>query len=53
MKTTPHIYVAAPFFNDQQLGWVESVKDNIIQAGRKYYSPKDVNLFENGQGFDP
>jgi len=47
------VYIAAPFFNPEQLAWVEKTKELLAKLDMNFYSPKDVNLFENGKGFDP
>ncbi len=47
------IYIAAPFFNEEQTLKVETIKTILKNLKLTFYSPKDVNLFENNKGFDP
>lgn len=41
-------YIAAPFFNPKQLEIVEQVKGVLDAAEISYFSPKDENLFKQG-----
>lgn len=44
-------YIAAPFFNVQQIKVVERIKTILSVNGIKYFSPKDESNFK--QGDDP
>lgn len=46
------IYIAAPFFNDDQITRVETIKMILLKLERGFYSPKDVNLFKEGDHFE-
>ena len=45
------VYIAAPFFNDEQLERVERVKRLLSTLNVKFFSPKDESIFK--QGDDP
>ena len=52
-------YIAAPFFNEEQVTSVEKVKECLIQHGYTFFSPKDHNpinptasYLEQKEGFD-
>lgn len=40
-------YIAAPFFNDEQVDRVERVKQELINLGHEFYSPKDECVVSN------
>ena len=42
------VYIAAPFFNPQQLETVEKIKLLLDEIGISYFSPKDECMFEKG-----
>jgi nucleoside deoxyribosyltransferase len=46
-------YIAGPFFTPEQINIVEGVKQVLDTLGWSYYSPKDDNLFVEGQGMSP
>ena len=43
------VYIAAPFFNEQQLATVEKIKTLLEDIGMPYFSPKDECLFVKGE----
>lgn len=45
------VYIAAPFFNPEQLKIVEDIKAILEECGVSYFSPKDESMFK--QGDDP
>ena len=45
------VYIAAPFFNDEQLEIVESIKKLLDEGSISYFSPNDESMFK--QGDDP
>lgn len=45
------VYIAAPFFNADQLLIVENIKLALEDVGLEYFSPKDESMFK--QGDDP
>lgn len=45
------VYIAAPFFNDEQIQIVEDIKNILDENGINYFSPKDESMFK--QGDDP
>lgn len=42
-------YIAAPFFNPEQLETVEKIKRMLNDCGINYFSPKDECVFEKGK----
>jgi len=43
------VYIAAPFFNEQQLKTVEQIKLLLTDLGINYFSPKDECMFIKGE----
>lgn len=43
------VYIAAPFFNPEQIQIVERIKEILSISGIEYFSPKDVCLYEPGK----
>lgn len=42
------VYIAAPFFNSEQLMTVERIKILLTNSGVEFFSPKDECMFEKG-----
>lgn len=42
------VYIAGPWFTDEQLEIIEKIKEVLDRQGVDYFSPKDSNLFEPG-----
>lgn len=43
------VYIAAPFFNEQQLKTVDQIKLLLTDLGMDYFSPKDECIFVKGE----
>ena len=43
------VYIAAPFFNEQQAKTVEQIKLLLADLGIDYFSPKDECMFVKGE----
>lgn len=43
------IYIAAPFFNSEQIEVVENIKKILEEVDLKYFSPKDECMFKPGE----
>lgn len=43
------VYIAAPFFNEQQVATVEQIKLLLTDLGIGYFSPKDECMFVKGE----
>ena len=41
------VYIAAPFFNPEQLELVESVERRLHNAGISYFSPRDAGVLKD------
>ena len=41
------LYIAAPFFNPQQLASVVYTEDMILRAGLEFYSPRSDGILQN------
>jgi nucleoside 2-deoxyribosyltransferase len=44
----PYIYIAGPFFNDQELFVIDHIKDMIKTYNYQYFSPKDELMYVPG-----
>ena len=49
IPSNPYIYIAAPFFNSDQVARLEAVKAALDKIKIAYYSPKDESLYVPGQ----
>lgn len=45
------LYLAGPWFNDEQMQRLELIKEAIVSKGFEIFSPKDESMFK--QGDDP
>lgn len=45
----PRVYIAAPFFNPEQLDIVENIKDILDNRQLPFFSPRDECLFKPGE----
>lgn len=41
------IYIAAPFFNSEQLDFVQDVERELSESGHEFYSPRNDGILQN------
>lgn len=49
INNQPRVYIAAPFFNAEQLDIVENIKNILDNKGLPFFSPRDECLFKPGE----